>query len=159
MFHKRDLRRHVFIDPKIQGALVARAVLYWVVCLMTITLMLLCWRVLTGPVRLFHQHLVDLGHFYAPALVASLLLLPVVIIDVVRLSNRFVGPLLRLRRSMRQLAQGEPVEPITFRNGDFWREFATEFNAVVTRVQAETPSPPAAPEGDAQPQPAAVGGE
>ena len=42
----------------------------------------------------------------------ALALLPLVVVDVLRLSNRFVGPLLRLRRSLRQLARGEYVEPI-----------------------------------------------
>ena len=49
------------------------------------------------------------------------------------------GPLVRLRRSMRALARGEHVEPIKFREGDFWQEFAEEFNAVAARVQGERP--------------------
>lgn len=157
MSRKRDLRKHLFVDPEIQGALVARAVLYWVVCLLTVTLILLCWRVLTGPVRLFHQHLGDMWYIHGPALIVVLLLLPLVIIDLVRLSNRFVGPMLRLRRSMRDLARGEYVEPIVFRRGDFWAEFAKEFNGVIARVNAQTPPPQ--PEQDELGEPAAVGAE
>jgi hypothetical protein len=148
MSHKKAVRRQLFVDPKIQGALALRVVLYWVACLITITLMLLCWRILTGPARMFHQHLDDMWFFYGPALLASFVLLPLVIIDVVRLSNRFVGPFLRLRRSMRALAQGEHVQPIKFRQGDFWLEFADEFNALIDRVHGETPSPQ--PENDRQ---------
>jgi hypothetical protein len=55
------------------------------------------------------------------------------------LSNRFVGPLVRLRRSMRKLARGEHVDPICFRDNDFWHDFANEFNAVAARVQKESP--------------------
>ena len=47
-----------------------------------------------------------------------------------------VGPLLRVRRSMRALARGEAVEPIEFRGGDYWKEIADEFNAVRARVLA-----------------------
>jgi hypothetical protein len=43
---------------------------------------------------------------------------------------------------MRALARGEHVEPIEFRRGDFWKEFADEFNAVAARVQSELPAPP-----------------
>ena len=86
---------------------------------------------------MFYTHFDDMWFHYGPALVASLILLPMVIIDIIRTSNRFCGPLLRLRRSMRALAQGERVEPIRFRKGDFWGEFAEEFNAVVARVQGE----------------------
>ncbi len=129
------MRRQRFVDPKVQGALVVRAVVYWVVCLTTIMLMLLCWRIVTGPARPFHAHFDDMWFFYGPPAVASLLLLPLVIVDVIRVSSRFAGPMLRLRRSMRSLARGEHVEPIKFRDGDFWHEFAEEFNQVLARVQ------------------------
>lgn len=132
---KKHMRKRLFIDPKVQGALVLRVVLYWAVCLITITLMLLCWRILTGPARMFYAHFNDMWFLFGPALVASLVLLPLVIVDVVRMSNRFTGPLLRLRRCMRELAAGERVEPIHFRDGDFWQECADEFNAVLARVE------------------------
>ncbi|MBU4270351.1 MAG: hypothetical protein KKA28_00560 [Planctomycetes bacterium] len=135
MLDKKHLRKHLFVDPKLQGPLIARVVFYWIVCLISITLMLLCWQVLSGPPRPFHVHLNKIWFQYGPALVASLIMLPLVIIDIVRFSNRFVGPLLRLRRSMRELARGEQVEPIEFRETDFWQELADEFNAVMHRVQ------------------------
>jgi hypothetical protein len=131
----KELRKRLFVDPKVQGALVGHVVLYWVIWAVTISLMLLCWQIVTGPARLFYTHLDDMWFHYGPALVASFLLLPLVIIDIVRLSNRFTGPMLRLRRCMRQLARGEAVEPIHFRDGDFWQEFAQEFNEVLAKVQ------------------------
>jgi len=134
MSKKKHLRKRLFVDPKVQGALVVRVVCYWLICLVTITLMLLCWRIITGPARMFYTHLDDMWFHYGPALVASLVLLPLVIVDIVRLSNRFAGPMLRLRRSMGELAQGRPVEPISFRDGDFWQDFAKEFNSVLARV-------------------------
>jgi len=132
----KRMRKKLFVDPKVQGALVMRVVLYWIVCIITITLMLLCWRIVTGPARMFYTHFDDMWFHFGPALIASFLLLPLVIVDIIRLSNRFAGPLLRLRRSMRALARGDHVEPIHFRKGDFWHEFAEEFNAMVLRVQA-----------------------
>ncbi len=138
MILKKSLRRHLFVDPKVQGTFVVRAILYWVAFLITAALLLLCWRILTGPARMFYTHFNDMWFFYGPAIVASMLLLPLVVIDIVRVSNRLVGPMVRLRRSMRELARGEHVEPITFREGDFWQQFAEEFNSVVARVQSET---------------------
>lgn len=132
----KAMRKQLFVDPKVQGALVGRVVMYWFVCLITISLMLLCWRIVTGPARPVYTHFDDMWFFYGPAAVASLFLLPLVIVDIVRLSNRFTGPLLRLRRSMRALARGEHVTPIEFRDGDFWQDFAEEFNRVVARVQS-----------------------
>jgi hypothetical protein len=129
-------RKQLFVDPKVQGALVLRVLLYWVVCLITITLMLLCWSILRTP-RMFYTHLDDMWFHYGPAMIASFLLLPMVVVDVIRVSNHFAGPLVRLRRSMRALARGEHVKPVKFREGDFWQEFAEEFNAVAARVQGE----------------------
>ena len=57
-------------------------------------------------------------------------MLPILLLDVLITSNRFAGPLYRLRRSMRALAAGEHVQPVVFRDGDFWHEIADEFNAV-----------------------------
>ena len=151
MSQKKSIRRQLFVDPKIQGTLVVRVIVYWVVCLITVTLMLLCWRILNGPARMFYRHFDDMWFFYGPALIASLILLPLVILDVVRLSNRFVGPFMRLRCSMRALARGEHVAPIKFRQGDFLMEFADEFNAVAALVQDKTPPPQ--PEHDQQQEP------
>jgi hypothetical protein len=155
MSNMKSLRKHLFIDPKVQGALVARVVLYWVLCLVTIMLMLLCWRIMTGPARIFYTHFDDMWFFYGPALIASFLLLPLVIIDVIRLSNRFAGPMLRLRRCMRELARGEHVAPLEFRDQDFWHEFAEEFNAVLQRVQGESSAPQQS--GSEQEEPLGVG--
>lgn len=140
MSEMKRLRKHLFVDPKVQGALVARVILYWFVCLISITLMLLCWRIITGPPRMFATHMEEMWDSFGPAVIASFILLPLVIVDVLRFSNRFVGPLLRLRRSMRQLGRGEEVEPIEFRADDFWPEFADEFNAIRLRLQLLTTS-------------------
>ena len=156
MLDKKRMRKHLFIDPKVQGALVTRVVFYWILCIMTVFLMLLCWRIVTGPARMFYTHLDDMWFFYGPALVASLLLLPLVIIDVIRLSNRFAGPMLRLRRAIRELARGEHVEPIEFRDGDFWGEFAEEFNTLLARVQRDS-STPTPPQGKQEDEPVAAG--
>ena len=151
---KKAMRKQLFVDPRVQGALVGRVVLYWMVCLITLTLMILCWRIVTGPARMFYTHFSDMWFFYGPAFVASLLLLPLVIIDILRLSNRFTGPLIRLRRAMRELTRGERVYPIEFRDGDFWQEFANEFNALAAKLQGPTELPEPAHE---QPEEEAVG--
>jgi hypothetical protein len=157
MYAKKYQRKRMFVDPKVQGWLVARVILYWMVCLITVVLMLLSWRIITGPARVFYTHFDDMWFHYGPALIASLLLLPLVVIDLIRFSNRFVGPMLRLKRSMRQLARGEDVEPLEFRNTDFWKEFAADFNAIRMRTQMPANSPKAEKKEAEQEEPVAVG--
>ena len=44
---KQRLRKHFFVDPRIQGALVVRIVLYWTTSMIAMTAMILCWRIET----------------------------------------------------------------------------------------------------------------
>ncbi len=73
-------------------------------------------------------------YFMKLVLVASLLVLPLILYDIGVLTNRVIGPLNRLRRELRRLGEGQRVEPLEFRDGDYWQEFAAEFNAVAQRV-------------------------
>ncbi len=144
MAAKHRLRKRFFVDYRVQGALIVRVVLYWLTCLLAITLLLLGWGMITGPVRPLKAHLSELWALYGPVAVVSLLLLPGVIFDLLRLSNRFAGPMFRLRRSMYDLAQGKPVTAVRFRQGDFWQEFADDFNTIAARAEETKAHPLAA---------------
>lgn len=135
MARRSPFRWRLFVDWRVQGALVGRAILYWFACLATIVLMLVCRQVIIGPAQPLVEHFRLVLEQLRPAMVASLVLLPLVLVDIVRMSNRFAGPLVRLRRSMQELAEGQPVEPLQFRRDDFWREVAEQFNALLARVQ------------------------
>lgn len=70
------------------------------------------------------------------ATIVTALLMPLVLYDVVRLSHKFAGPMVRLRNSMKRCAAGQAVEPVHFREGDFWQEIADSFNAIQARIEA-----------------------
>jgi hypothetical protein len=55
--------------------------------------------------------------------------------DVLRFSNRFVGPVFRTRMALKELAIGRPVEPLQFRDDDYWRDLARDLNAVSQQVE------------------------
>lgn len=128
-------RKQLFVDAKVQGALLVRAIWYWVACVLAAALILLNWRMMTGPVRPFFSQFDELWFHFGPVFLASLLLLPIIAFDSVRLSNRFVGPVLRIRRALRALSRGEIVRPIRLRDNDFWHDLADEVNAVAERLQ------------------------
>ena len=135
---KRDQRIRKFVDGKLQGALLLRVLLYACCCFTVVTVMILTWRiVVSGPARMFYTHFDELWFQYAPVVIALLLLMPLVMIDVVRFSHRFVGPMLRMRRAMKERAEGGKVEPIRFRKNDFWHEAADHFNMLLRRVQEQ----------------------
>src|SRR5262245_61042047 len=85
-------RRIYFIDAKVQGALMVRVVVYWVYCLFTISLLLIWWNLFSGSSREFMDVLADVYKRFAPAAAASILIVPLVVMDVLRFSNRFAGP-------------------------------------------------------------------
>jgi hypothetical protein len=147
-----NCRRSIFfIDREVQGALMLRVMLYWMFCLLSISLMLICWNAYTGPSRRFIELATELYHRYGPALSASLMLLPIVMMDVLRMSNRFVGPVLRLRRGLRDVAEGRPAQPLNFRDDDFWRDMANDFNRAAAHVARATAERSAATEEMSQP--------
>jgi hypothetical protein len=129
-------RKRLFVDREIQTALMLRVTGYWLFCMVSMTVTLLVWQMLTTPTRLMQTHFNEMLFYYGPAIAVAALLLPIVILDVLRVSNRFVGPFLRLRRAMRELGKGGQVAPIRFRKGDYWQEFADELNALIARVNA-----------------------
>jgi hypothetical protein len=134
-------RGQILVDREVQGALMLRVAAYWLFCLLTIALMLMCWNIVTGPPRRFAAIALEIYSRYAPALAASLILLPLVMIDVVRLSNRFVGPIYRLRGALRHLADGQEVRPLKFRDGDYWHELADDFNELAAQVEEREAKP------------------
>jgi hypothetical protein len=134
-----EVRKRLFVDPPVQGAIVRRAALYWAACLLFVSLPLIIGRTLADPDRLFYEHLGDLWGQYWPFLTCAALILPVILYDLAKLTNRFAGPVVRLRRALRQMADGGGLEPIHFRDGDFWPELAAEFNRAVDRLEEEAP--------------------
>ena len=126
-------RRRLYADQKIQGTLLVHATIYWFYCLFSVTLIAVCWIIFThqpaSSVDLFAQLWLNCG----PALLGSVLLLPLVLLDCLRLSNRFAGPMVRTRRATKELAHGQTPRPIKLREGDFWSEFADDFNMVIQR--------------------------
>jgi hypothetical protein len=133
------IRRQLFVDPAVQGKLMFRVATYWLLSLAIMGLLLLDWRLIIDPGKPFYAHFREMWYWYSPvAGIATLILLPITLLDCVRLSNQFAGPVFRLRRELRKLGTGEDVQSIRFREGDFWREFAEEFNAVAERLQTLT---------------------
>jgi hypothetical protein len=132
-------RRTAFvIDAQVQGALLLRIVLYWMFCFVSMSVILVCWEVFTGPPQRMVDLVSKLYFRYGPVLSGSFILLPIVLLDVVRVSNRFVGPVLRLRQGLLDVADGRPAQPLNFRDDDFWRDLASNFNRAVARIARES---------------------
>lgn len=144
-------RKKTFVDPKVQGALVRRLVLHWCAFIAVAGLVAFCLQVLSNPFRTFEEQIQQVWWTHGPFLLVMFFLLPVFILDTIKLSHRFVGPVYRLRSTIRSLANGEEFRPLKFREVDFWQSLAEDFNAMVARLKGEAVDPPTAassPEAD-----------
>jgi len=130
----RSQRRRLFIDFPVQGTLLVRAVLFWMVTVISQAIMVLFFSVMTSD-SIGDLHGQQIWWYLQLNLLASALLLPAILLDLLRLSHRWVGPIFRLRASLQALNRGETVEPIAFRDGDFWQELAGEFNQTAEELQ------------------------
>jgi hypothetical protein len=153
MAHHR--RRKLFVDSEVQGKLVLRVVVYWLACLATLEFARLTWQIASGPTQPgFSAYFVGYDWLTAGGrvLLASVLLLPIVW-DVLNFSNRFAGPVFRMRRVLRQVAQGGKAEQIRLRSGDYWSGMADDLNAALARLET-APASTSAKAGVAASQPA-----
>ena len=134
-------RKTQFIDKSVQGKLVIRVFAYWTLCLCGMFCLLagvpivLSWFVGSAGAPTASQLIVQTWRMFWPALFASGLVLPLLLLDVLRVSHRFAGPMHRLHNALRDVADGKSVAPIKFRDGDFWCEMADEFNRVAARLR------------------------
>ena len=125
-------RKRNLVDFEVQTSLLRRMVMQWVLFLAVNAIALYGWTfLLSGAEEPVGGHLQQFVQLYLPVLLVSLALLPVFLLDAAKLSNRFVGPILRVRRALADAAAGSFVKPLHFRENDFWRSLADDLNSVL----------------------------
>lgn len=127
-------RRRYFVDEQVQGGLLLRAVAHWFVLLSGASVIMLVAYAVHQPDRTLAEHCQTVLARWGVVALATLVLLPLVLYDLVVVSNRFVGPVFRLRKALRALAAGQHVAPLQFRENDYWRGLADEFNGIAAYV-------------------------
>jgi hypothetical protein len=135
---KKERRRRYFCDSKVQGALLRQLIYYWLFGSITVVVFTLSYQVvpifLAGETEALKQIWGRLG----PMLISSAAIAPIVLMGAIRFSNRFVGPMLRFRRVLDELAKGEiPTSPIKLRENDYWADVADTINQISTRLTRE----------------------
>jgi len=126
-------RRQLFVNRSLQGRLLAQVVVYWFYCLLSIALFAACWITFMKQPASSAELFWELWASCGPALAGSILLLPLVLLDCLRISNRFAGPIVRIHEVLQQLAEGKPSGPVQLRDKDYWQELAQSINQIVQR--------------------------
>lgn len=124
------LRQQLLVDSSVQISVLCRTGLYVTACAVYFLVMLLFTESMSSPERNFGEAIMNCVHdsiYWAPGL---LLLLPLVVVDILQVTNRFAGPIFRLRREMQLLARDQSERPLEFRDDDCWLAMAGEFNVL-----------------------------
>ncbi len=124
------LRDKLFIDGDVQGTLLRRAALYSVACALYFGVILVFTESMSDPDQSIGESIkrcLDEAIYWFPGLAT---LAPLVAYDILRVTNRFTGPIFRLRREMRRLSDGEKSQVIVFRDDDYWNDMAELFNQI-----------------------------
>jgi hypothetical protein len=137
----KHLRRRRFVDRNVQGRLLGLFVRCWAVSLGTAGgLTVIGWIFITPGISGFvgpQSFMVAILPMLLVGAGATLLVLPLMLWDMIRQTHRFAGPLVRFKRHLREAADGGPLTPLQFRDGDDWPELAQAYNDLVARIEAE----------------------
>jgi len=128
-------RKSVLADVKIQSRIVGRFLAYAGWSLLFVTLPLTLVRIWFEPSRYWGSHVVGIWHDHFPVLICLGLFIPFAVFDLIRFSNRLVGPISRLRRELKRLKENESVPNLKFRENDFYTELAEQFNEIADYIQ------------------------
>jgi len=124
-----------FIDSRVQGALARRIIVHWLMFLAAAALVAFILQVLSNPFRSLAAHAQDMWWTHGPFLLVLAFLLPVFVVDSIKLSHRFAGPIYALGRALREVAQGEKPRKLKFRKRDFWHDLAEDYNALLVKFE------------------------
>jgi signal transduction histidine kinase len=151
MAHNR--RQCLMVDRKVQGILLVRVIAYWLIAVAAIGLMVGFQVVMEGSHASVNVIVNRALLHFGPALLAAVLLLPILLLDCLRTTSKFAGPIHRLHQEMRNLADGEPAEPLLLRKNDLYADLANEFNRLLERVQGPAADTETRSQGDREATP------
>ncbi len=133
---KKEQRSKFFINKRIQGKILWRCAMFWVLYhfLMIHTLMAFEFMKYQigifngGPVVSFTEFYSNFIGKYYPLILTAAAIFPILARDLVKMSHRIVGPLVPFQNAVKNLKNGDPVEEVQIRDGDLLIEFQNDFN-------------------------------
>lgn len=127
-------RRKIWIDSRVQGALIGRAVLYWFAVTLYFGVAFAVSIYCDNPQWTFQKQFAAWFSMIGPWLPSALLILPLVLYDIVRLSHQFVGPVHRARMQLERMVQSPNCTPYSLRTDDYWHELVRPMNGVQNHI-------------------------
>lgn len=131
----RQNRKRYLVDNEVQLSLVKRMIVHWLLFVaLFMGLVIAVESGFRGPGTSIAEIVQQTLEKYAMPLIIMVALMPAFLYDAIKLSNRFVGPIYRLKKGLSSLAKCQETPELKFRKGDFWGELADDFNNVAKRL-------------------------
>jgi hypothetical protein len=136
-------RKRIFVSRPIQGQLTLRLGMYWLLYHFVLWHVLFVYHFLqqrlvpTEQVLSFQELYTTFVRHYFPIIICSIAMLPIFLVDLVRLSHRIAGPVVRFRSVLDDMIAGRPVQHIRLRRGDLMMELEEKFNQYIDVYEQE----------------------
>jgi hypothetical protein len=132
---KEEIKRtQTVIDREVQYGVVRKIALHWIALFVCNSIALVIWvSLFEQPDANWKQNVGDSFRRFLPFFIITAALIPAFVLDTLKLTNRFAGPISRLRTEIRNASEGRPVRRLSFRTNDYWREIADGFNTLIDR--------------------------
>ncbi len=118
------------IEPKIQWTLAIRTILHWVACVTYFAVVLFFTQMLYDPEQSLWEHIRAYAFDALHWLPAILLLLPLVVYDTLRVSQRIVTPVLQVQAGLAELVEDQKSARLEIAEEDYFPELLNHFNQV-----------------------------
>lgn len=147
MAGKKNLRKKLYVSGKIQGRMLAKLTLYWGVYHFVLFHAMFMYRYMQYRADILggaaHVPFAELYSTFAAQhysmVLCALGVFPIVFWDMVKITHRVAGPLVRFQNTLRDMANGGPAKPIKLRKGDMLVELESAFNEYVASLEAQAP--------------------
>jgi hypothetical protein len=129
-----QLRRNIWIHTRFQAIWIGRVIIYWSAAMLYFGLATAVSQYHEFPEWSFSRHCQAWWATVGPWLPSAAIILPLVLYDVVRLSEQFIGPVLRARRQLSKIVNSANCTPFLLRADDYWHELIEPMNDIQNYV-------------------------
>ncbi|TXT21935.1 MAG: hypothetical protein FD138_3902 [Planctomycetota bacterium] len=140
---KAHPRKRLFVNRDIQGRLLARTGLYWVLyhAVLWMAMFFIRYAEHRGAImagaepRSFGDLYGEFVHENSSLWVCAFAILPIVLWDLLKFSHRVAGPLVRFQRVLESLTAGQTVNEVRLRRGDLLFDLEIAFNQYLASLR------------------------
>jgi hypothetical protein len=129
-------RTRLLVNRRVQGRVLLRVLYLWGLYHFVLWNVMFFFRFIQycgerltgGQARTFSDLFAEFFDNHYSLLICAVIVLPYLVWDVLKLTHRFVGPLIQFQRCLTRMTNGEHVAEVKIRKHDFLGELQDSFN-------------------------------